>query len=108
MANLKCDAKNCIHNDDCYCCISHICVGGARAQSEEETCCDYFKEKSDTAVNQGCGCVDKEKNPVVDIDCKAEQCVYNEDCHCHADEVCICGSSACDCEETCCGTFKAR
>ena len=105
MAKLKCEAVNCIHNDKPYCCISHICVGGAEAEQETQTCCDDFRDKKANAVN---GCCDSHRNPSVDIDCKAVKCVYNEDCHCHADDVKICGSGACVCDETCCGTFKVR
>lgn len=105
MTNLRCEAKNCIHNDKPYCCISHICVGGSQAKCDVETCCDDFREKRDNAVNS---CCDTKKNPQIDIDCKAVNCVYNENCHCHAEDVNICGSDACVCDETCCGTFKAR
>lgn len=105
MAILKCDAKNCTHNDQPYCCISHICVGGARAMTESETCCDNFREKTASAVNRADCC--EHKNTVVDIECKACHCIYNEDQHCRAEEVCICGPSACVCDETRCSTFRA-
>ncbi len=105
MAKLRCEAVNCIHNDKPYCCISHICVGGSHADTTSETCCADFRDKKAAAVN---GCCDEQKNPVVDIECKAVNCVYNENCHCHADAVDIIGSKANISEETSCHTFKAR
>ena len=53
MATLSCDAKNCMHNDAPYCCI--YCVGGTKAMTEAETCCDNFKEKGGMAMNSACG-----------------------------------------------------
>ena len=105
MTNLKCNAKNCMHNESPYCCISHICVGGINAKTESEPCCDNFQERRENAVNS---CRSHEKNPSVDIECKACNCVYNEDYRCQAKEVCISGPSACVCDETRCSTFKAR
>lgn len=105
MANLKCDAKNCVHNDSPYCCISQICVGGMRAMSEAETCCDDFREKKDTMSNCACG---NDRSAHVDIECKASHCVYNEDRHCKAENVTICGPTACVCDETRCSTFRMR
>ena len=63
MTNLKCNAKNCMHNESPYCCISHICVGGINAKTESETCCDNFQERRENAVNS---CRSHEKNPSVD------------------------------------------
>lgn len=106
MANLKCDAKNCIHNDSPYCCIAHICVEGAGAMTEAQTCCENFKEKSTVPVNSTC--CGSHRTPAVDIECRASHCVYNENQHCRADEVYICGPGASVCDETQCSTFKAR
>ena len=44
-------------------------------------------------------------NYEVDIKCKAENCVYNEDCICHASGVEIAGNRAECREETACATF---
>ena len=106
MATLSCDAKNCLHNDAPYCCISHICVGGTKAMTEAETCCDNFKEKGSMAMNSACG--QSRPNPMVDIECKACHCVYNENYHCRAEAVNICGPSASVCDETRCATFQAK
>lgn len=102
MTKLSCGVDTCIHNHDKYCCISNISVGGAKAMSEGETCCDSFIEKKDSITN--C-CVDHKCNPVVDVSCKALNCQYNEDCKCHAEDIHIDGSSACHCHDTRCETF---
>ena len=44
-------------------------------------------------------------NYEVDIKCTAENCVYNEDCICHASGVEIAGNRAECREETACATF---
>ena len=43
---------------------------------------------------------------VIDIDCKAETCVYNENCKCTAGKVGIVGASACEPEETECASYR--
>lgn len=102
MTKLECTVKNCMHNNEHCCCISNICVEGIKAVNEAETCCNSFVEKRDHFSNS----IDKEKNPVVDVSCKATNCAYNDECKCQAGDICICGHEACDCGETRCGTFK--
>lgn len=102
MSKLECGAKNCVHNDEHYCCISSICVGGSNALNEAETCCRDFVDQKDSVSNS----YGKEKNPEVNIACRATNCVYNEEQKCHADAISICGNSANNSEETRCGTFK--
>ena len=45
MARLQCDARNCVHNKEHFCCISSICVDGKQAMRDAETCCADFREK---------------------------------------------------------------
>ena len=106
MARLQCDARNCVHNKEHFCCISSICVDGKQAMRDAETCCADFREKKEAVSNSACGC--EEKNPVVDIHCKAQNCIYNDQCHCEAEHVCICGPHACECHDTRCETFKIK
>ena len=105
MTNLSCNASTCTHNADKCCCLSGIDVKGANACTCDETCCGSFDNKKENGSARNAAASPKLN---LTIQCAAHNCVYNEDCHCHADEVCICGSAACDCEETCCGTFKAK
>jgi len=46
MTKLKCDACSCAYNNDYYCCIDSIQVGGREATHKSSTCCDSFAEKS--------------------------------------------------------------
>ena len=38
--------------------------------------------------------------------CKAVDCMYNENCNCHAGKISVEGSNACHCEQTECATFQ--
>lgn len=42
----------------------------------------------------------------LDVVCDADSCRYNEDHCCCAGKIDIRGEGACDCGETCCGTFE--
>lgn len=101
MPLLVCSAKNCAYNEDMYCSKGEILVGGDEAQSSGETCCTSFRERGEGATNS-VGTPSQE----IEIECEACNCKYNDQCVCHADKVGIAGSSACDCEDTCCGTFR--
>lgn len=103
MTKLRCDACSCGYNNNYYCCIDGIQVGGKQATEDEHTCCESFIESKGSMTNSI-----QTPNPSMEIGCKAANCVYNSACKCEADEVCICGDNACDCEETKCGTFKCK
>lgn len=43
------------------------------------------------------------------IVCNVETCVYHaKDNSCHAGTIKVGGCTACDCDQTCCDTFKAK
>ena len=48
----------------------------------------------------------KEASPKSEIDCKATECMYNEQCHCHAGKISVEGGNASRCQETECATFS--
>lgn len=104
MAELCCSVENCTYNEQCYCCKGDICVGGEKAQREDETCCESFLQKREGAASNSL----LHKSPTISIDCEATKCVYNEDYKCKAEHVDIRGCGACDCKETACGTFRER
>ena len=101
MPELKCTVQTCAHNKNYYCALDKIVVGGNSAKQAEETCCDSFEEKRDGAYSNTAG----EASPVSDIDCKATDCEYNNECKCHAGKISIEGGDACQCEQTECATF---
>ncbi len=101
MPELKCTVQTCLHNNNFYCNLDGIVVGGNQARRAEETCCDSFEErKGDSDSN-----VTGEASAISNIDCKAVECQYNENCACHAGKISVEGSRACQCEQTECATF---
>lgn len=104
MPELKCTVQNCMHNQNYYCNLDTIQVGGDKAKQACDTCCDSFEErKSGTYSN-----ATMEASPCCKIDCKAKDCSYNEGCNCVAGKISVEGGSACTCEETECATFTCR
>lgn len=103
MTKLKCDACTCEHNNDYCCCLDGIKVGGKQATEQEHTCCESFAESDGSMTNSV-------QEPVLhmEIGCHATNCVHNNDCKCKADEICICGDHACDCNETECSSFCCK
>lgn len=102
MPELKCTVQTCMHNQDFYCDLGEIRVGGSSARTPEETSCDSFEErKSGTyttnAIHEG--------QPTSKIECQATGCKYNEKCQCHAGKISVEGSQACHCGDTECATF---
>ena len=77
-------------------------VGGNSAKRSEETCCDSFEERKGDSYSNVTG----EASSKSDIDCKATECMYNDECKCHAGKISVEGSDACQCEQTECATFK--
>lgn len=103
MTKLKCDACSCAYNNDYYCCINSIQVGGEEATHKSSTCCDSFEKQTGAISNYN-----QTPTPEMVVGCKATNCVYNEDCKCEASEICICGDHACKARETECGTFQCK
>lgn len=104
MTLLKCSATTCMYNQNQLCSKGEIEVLGDRAHSSTDTACGSFREKGTGGfTNQlsdgGCGC---EK---IQIDCKAKECTYNDNCRCTASAIDIEGHNACNCHDTKCGTF---
>lgn len=104
MPELKCTVQTCTHNNNFYCNLDKIQVGGNTAKHSEETCCDSFEERQGNSYSNTA----TEPSALSAIDCKATECSYNEQCKCHAGKISVEGSNACQCEQTECATFQCN
>ena len=106
MTELKCSVRSCSFQKDDCCCRGNITVEGAHANRNSETSCGSFQERSGSSMansfTNSCGC---EK---IQIDCKAHNCTYNENCKCTAAAIDVAGSGAKVCSETKCDTFECQ
>ena len=105
MTILKCSATTCAYNEDMLCSRGEIDVMGDSAKSSEETSCGSFRERNQSAANSAinhCGCQS------IQIDCKAHNCTYNENCKCTAAAIDVAGNGAKSCSETKCNTFQCQ
>lgn len=103
MTKLNCNVKTCANNNKNYCCISSIYVGGKKANYSSDTECDSFIKKNSGFTNST-----YDPNPEVDISCEAENCMYNCDKMCTANNINISGLHSCCSGETCCASFISR
>lgn len=104
MTTLKCDVRNCSHNQDDYCCLTAIEIDGNGATNVEDTCCSNFISTEYEMSN----CT-HDKQEALKINCSAAGCIYNQNRKCTADMVLVSGAStACCSHDTQCGTFVCR
>ena len=98
MTILNCSATKCIYNDNKLCSRGDIEITGDNAHRADETSCGSFRDRTTAAMqNSGaehCGC---EK---INIDCKAQNCTYNEHCKCSAATIRQSGANAHRCCDT--------
>lgn len=104
MPALRCSATRCLYNKDQLCSKDGIQVGGENAKTVNETCCTSFQERKGAmnAMESGCG------KDNVQVGCMACECTFNQNKNCQAGSVNIGGADACQCEQTCCGTFQCK
>ncbi len=104
---LECQVTSCQHYCDNQCCLPGIQVDGPAARESSQTCCDSYEERRGSR-GENVSADDSAPSVNSSIDCSAEHCVYNEDCKCHAECVCV----GCTCSEptsksgTECCTFR--
>ncbi len=107
MPELKCTVQTCVHNQQFLCDLDKIQVGGQNAKNPQETCCDSFQERKDgsysNSVSSGHAASDCST-----IDCKATNCMYNEQCKCYAGKISVEGGNARTCDGTECATFQCH
>lgn len=101
MTKLKCSVETCKYNDGHLCAKGDIMIGGKSAVAPNETRCESFKERTDSASNT-VGSADTN----IEVGCQAEKCVFNEGCKCSAGEIGIAGNNACVSAETECASFE--
>ncbi|MDE6956679.1 MAG: DUF1540 domain-containing protein [Lachnospiraceae bacterium] len=102
MPELRCTVQTCTHNKQFYCALDKIVVEGNTAEKSQDTCCGSFEERKGNSYSNVTG----EASPLSSIDCKAQECVYNNDCRCEAGKISVEGSDACQCQETECASFR--
>lgn len=102
MPLLTCSAQSCIYNKGMNCSRGDICVEGRQAHTPQDTCCDSFEERTKYGAENSLG----HASAVIDIDCKAETCIYNKECQCTAGKVGISGACACEPQETECSSYR--
>ena len=104
MPELRCTVQTCVHNKQNYCDLEGIEVKGASASHIDETSCGSFVERKGNTTSNVTG----NASPLSNINCKAVQCMYNENCKCHAGKISVEGSNACREDETVCATFQTK
>ena len=102
MPTLSCSAVKCIYNENRLCGKGDIKVTGEHPQESCDTCCSDFRENTSGIAKNSVG----DPSGEILVNCSACTCCYNEDMECHADEIDIAGSSACQCSQTECSTFE--
>ena len=81
MTRLKCSVYECASNKNNLCCRPFIDIGGTNACKCEETCCDSYIPKSNSATNSNDF---TSPNAALEINCKAANCIHNQSGKCHA------------------------
>lgn len=102
MPELKCTVQTCAHNSQMLCDLDSITVGGEDAKNARETCCDSFAERKEGSMSN----VNHSASDRSVIDCKAVDCIYNDECKCEAGKISVEGSTARQAESTECATFE--
>ena len=102
MPELRCEVQTCAHNQQMYCDLQKIEVGGEHATTKAETSCKSFVERKGNQYSNSM----KEATATSEVDCKATECQYNHTCKCHAGKINVSGNDACRTDETLCATFQ--
>ena len=106
MTILTCHATKCFYNEQNLCSKGDIEITGDQAHRADETSCSSFRDRSTAGIMNceapHCGC-DK-----ININCKAQECTYNDQCRCTASAIDVTGCSTDGCNETKCNTFSCK
>ena len=105
MPNLICSVENCSYNAEHLCALNRIHVSGVNAVESHSTSCRSFVDNRDSYRNcVSCG------HPVeeTDVECEAENCIYNEYFKCYANGIDVCGCGSHSSKGTECATFLPK
>ena len=106
MTILKCSATKCLYNENELGSRGDIEITGDNAHRADETNCGSFRDRATAGMTNSkahhCGC---EK---INIDCKAQECTYNDQRKCTASAIDVAGCSTDGCNETKCNTFSCK
>ncbi|MFI3209457.1 MAG: DUF1540 domain-containing protein [Peptostreptococcaceae bacterium] len=97
MANLHCSALNCGNNTQGECFAGNINIFGACAHETETTICGSFIDQSISSLSNY---INTDSLKTDQINCRAQNCVYNDMASCTAQGVQINALNAS------CNTFK--
>lgn len=85
MPCISCNSRDCVHNKDGGCVLDCIKVGGERAKTSAETICESYAAEG---ASNCAGCNQNDHAcESAGIDCTAEECEYNSDCECTAENI---------------------
>ena len=101
MVLLQCSVHNCVHNNSNYCNLNQITIGGSNTYQPDGTNCENFINKSSALTNSI-----SINTPYSNVNCKAEQCIYNKKLKCTANSIDISGYTSSTSEETLWATFQ--
>ena len=103
MNNINCEVYNCSHNKSSICFSNRVNIGGKTANTECDTCCGSFLDKSlysdltnNTNSNGTCDC----------LVCKVDSCKYNDNSLCNLNSIFVSGKNVKLYSETNCASFK--
>lgn len=108
MPELKCTVQTCAHNEQFLCKLDKIQVGGNAAKSPQETCCDSFQERKEGIYSNSMSDSQGSASECSDINCQATNCMYNQNCACHAGQISVEGGNATQAAGTECATFQCH
>lgn len=104
MPVLDCSVKTCYNNKNSQCCLNGIKVEGSHADTSSSTLCASFEKRAEDSFSNSYK-TERDPQTVLDIDCKAHKCVFNESSKCHAAHIGIAGNGAKVDEQTECASF---
>ncbi len=107
MSYIKCDAKDCVHNNNECCKKKLVLINGYKADNSKETNCNSFIKNvlSNTDVEFASPLFHKDE---VDthVYCSASRCSSNRDGECIKKEVSIMGKANNNSKSTVCSSFS--
>lgn len=110
MTHIKCSAKNCGYNKECYCNKQNVKVEGLFSRSKLGTFCQSFRNPIDSSefkeemASEMCEDGELKTN----IGCSANYCEFNKENYCQAREINVGSKNAKYRSETQCDSFKLR